>query len=376
MTIFKEVYFCNSESELEEITNVLKNAGIEFSVNKKDDDESPDSFKYSVSVPEEKIDAALDLLEKIENETPDSTDIQKEVPPKTENHSKQIIAALVTVLCGLIFVAAYKIGIKIYSNVKPRQTYSVSEKITPEVPKKQEEKKPVEKVYRFVNTLDGINLRKNPDGEKIAKLQWNEKVEILETGKYAEINNFRDNWYKIRTKNGKEGFAYGAYLSDTLEKAARFRCREQLDKCQKWFEKIENKFRGIGIDIDEYPYNIVTYYEDGGEKVSPLRRIPLFGTDFDFWFYPTCKKESDGKGESYFLYEVKVIKNDDFFYPDFLPFRIGDKIEDVYTIFGKPTTEYSDGYWWANGAQDILMSIGADSETGRIQSITLRKSGW
>lgn len=224
---------------------------------------------------------------------------------------------------------------------------------------------PVEPSYYYVNTLDGVNVRDIPGGNKIARLPFDEKVRFLENGKYEEIDGYHKNWIKIRTDAGSEGYVYGAYLSETIEDAQKFRRNEQLGKAFSWLENYEDIFRRKGIDIDTSPYNI-------GNNEELYHLYPDQENSIEFLFYSTFDKEKDTPGN--FLYMVQLY-NDDEYYPDFLPFKIGDPVEEVYRYFGPQNASQfrSNGPWWCDNCS-ICMKV--ETENDRIVKVIITKCGW
>ncbi len=211
-----------------------------------------------------------------------------------------------------------------------------------------------EPVYKFVNTYDGIKVRDKESGNRIAGLKCNERVEILEKGSAEVIEGFQDNWYKICTENGTTGYVYGAYLSDSLEDAEKFRFNEMRAKAWKWFESWEEKLSGE-INIDTNPYHI-KYYEEG-EASSDFREFD----GFDLHFLSTYNEENDKYG--WFL-EKAVFYNNGENFPAFLPVKIGDNIEKLYEVLGNKDM-----------LSDIFLKV-EHSDDGTINLITLGKTGW
>lgn len=231
-------------------------------------------------------------------------------------------------------------------------------------------------VYRYVNTVDGLNVRDKVGGSKIAFLEYDTCVEVLEKSEAAEIDGWTNNWYKIRMKNGTEGYAYGAYLSESLQEAARFRCQETGNKVSEWFKSWESKLASQ-IDIDTNPYNIIL--DESGNAIEDLR-------DFDgisFIFEATYDKEKDSRG-SFLLGAIchSVFNGEEFLvgsdYPDFLPFRPGDSISRAKSILGKSDKQVQE----ENSVEEIWDSTSLikiywnPEENDSIRLIKFEKTGW
>lgn len=219
-----------------------------------------------------------------------------------------------------------------------------------------------EPVYEFVNTLDGLNVRDRVGGNRVAVLEWNERVEILEIDELDVIDGWRGNWCKIRTENGTEGYVFDAYLSDNLENAACFRCTEILMEEEAWFKSWEEKLSGH-ITIDTNPYHI--WRDDYGEELMNFREYS--GVDL----LQTYDKEKGTYG--WFLLRALCYADGED-YPDFLPFKIGDNIEKVREIFGRENLFDSDPavHSWENG--DVFMEV-VNSDDGTVSTVTLGKIG-
>ncbi len=71
---------------------------------------------------------------------------------------------------------------------------------------------------RYV-AADNLKIRKNPslDSEKIGLILKNEFVTVLKTGEKVQIDRMESAWVKVRTKDGKEGWSFGGYLTDGKE---------------------------------------------------------------------------------------------------------------------------------------------------------------
>ena len=180
-------------------------------------------------------------------------------------------------------------------------------------------------VYRYVNTLDGVNVRDKPSlsGKKKFALKCNERVELLEeTAEKEKIGDSEKPWCKIRTQSGSWGFVYGEYLSRTLEDAADFRCYEILNPVEDWLEEQAEQFTST-MNIDRSRRNISSFSEEDTTRV--------YGQGINFIFYPTKDEESGKEGS--FLLGVYVYDNDCL--PKDFPLQIGDSMEKVRDIFGK-----------------------------------------
>ena len=133
-------------------------------------------------------------------------------------------------------------------------------------------------VYRYVNTLDGVNVRDKPSlsGKKKFALKCNERVELLEeTAEKEKIGDSEKPWCKIRTQSGSWGFVYGEYLSRTLEDAADFRCYEILNPVEDWLEELAEQFTST-MNIDRNRRNISRFSEEDTNRV--------YGQDMNFIF--------------------------------------------------------------------------------------------
>ena len=242
------------------------------------------------------------------------------------------------------------------------------------------EEKP--KVYRYVNTADGIRIRSTPNGEKIGSLQQDTKVEIInESGKVEIIDNCYGQWVQIRTEEGLEGFVFSHYLSETLEEAEKFRqteCKEScLEKAAAWISEIETDLKHKGWNIAFYPSGnsdaMWTYeYSQGVTLV----------------FYPRYDEETGRHAD--FLYQVICTENSDAINKIF-PFKIGDPFSAVLKAFGEPYSNYQgqsflmrEGYY--NLAYDLnLLTINCDNvydipedyyTDGTVETIILTETGF
>ena len=180
-------------------------------------------------------------------------------------------------------------------------------------------------LWRYVNTLDGVNVRDKPSlsGKKKFALKCNERVQLIEeTAEKETIGEFEEPWCKIRTQDGSWGFVYGAYLSKSLASAAYFRCYEALHPVADYLEGLADEFASE-MNIENNMRNISSFNEEDTNRV--------YGQGMNFIFYPTKDNES-GK-EGYFLLGVYVFDNGSL--PKDFPIRLGDSLEKVYEIFGK-----------------------------------------
>jgi len=67
--------------------------------------------------------------------------------------------------------------------------------------------------YEYVNSIEGLRVRKEPDinSKKIFLLNHREEVRILEIGPKVTIDNIEGNWVLIKTKN-TNGWVFSGYL--------------------------------------------------------------------------------------------------------------------------------------------------------------------
>jgi len=106
------------------------------------------------------------------------------------------------------------------------------------------------KEYVYVNSVEGLRIRKNSDAEseKIGSLKNKEKVELISRGKVpVEIDGITSTWYEIKTEEGIQGFAFGGYLEYSLHNVEII----QEVEGDYWDEKNSNnitiKYNGNGI---------------------------------------------------------------------------------------------------------------------------------
>nr|WP_318660864.1 SH3 domain-containing protein [uncultured Treponema sp.] len=180
--------------------------------------------------------------------------------------------------------------------------------------------------WRYVNTLYGVNVRDKPglDGKKKFVLKCNQRVKLLEeTKEKFKIDEFEEPWCKIQTEDGASGYVYGVYLSKTLNDAASFRCYEALHPLADWLEELAEEFTAT-MYIDKDMHNISSFSDESSFSVQ--------GNGIKYIFYPT-KDEKTGKTGSYLL-GVRIYENHAM--PKDFPIKLGDSMEKVRDIFGKP----------------------------------------
>ena len=116
------------------------------------------------------------------------------------------------------------------------------------------------KEYVYVNSVEGLRIRKNSDAEseKIGSLKNKEKVELISRGKVpVEIDGITSTWYEIKTKEGIQGFAFGGYLEKTLNNV-------------EIIQTVEGNY------WDEQNRDNVTIINKGNGKLSVTTNIPIF----------------------------------------------------------------------------------------------------
>lgn len=64
-----------------------------------------------------------------------------------------------------------------------------------------------------IQTAMNVRAGQSTSTEIVAKLKQLDEVAFISRGKQDVIENHSDYWYKIRTKNGKEGYVFGHYTS-------------------------------------------------------------------------------------------------------------------------------------------------------------------
>lgn len=115
---FVKVFFCTSDKKLNDAIKILKKENIDHLVNQTKNN----PHKYSISVPENKVDEVLKLLEKEIKDSPDEN-IQND-KNKTKESDKRIIAIIAIVLLTIFFVSVYNVSSKIYSKLKDKKSYT------------------------------------------------------------------------------------------------------------------------------------------------------------------------------------------------------------------------------------------------------------
>ena len=116
------------------------------------------------------------------------------------------------------------------------------------------------KEYVYVNSVEGLRIRKNSDAEseKIGFLKNKEKVELISRGKVpVEIDGITSTWYEIKTEEGIQGFAFGGYLEETLNNV-------------EIIQTVEGNY------WDEQNRDNVTIINKGNGKLSVTTNIPIF----------------------------------------------------------------------------------------------------
>ena len=224
-------------------------------------------------------------------------------------------------------------------------------------------------LWRYVNTLDGVNVRDKPslNAKKKFTLKCNERVQLLEKSQEKEtIGEFEEPWCKIRTQDGSWGFVYGAYLSSTLEYAAEFRVWEALHPVGEWFDKQTKQFSAT-MYLDSDMRNVTSFEDDDGSIVR--------GEGVNFLFFPT-KNEETGK-TGWYLVRADILDNTSLA-PESLPIKIGDSIENVEEIFGEPNGAYYKEYerkvYEAFGTFTIVEMIFFHDDNGIIHRIRVQLS--
>lgn len=212
--------------------------------------------------------------------------------------------------------------------------------------------------WRFVNTLDGVNLRSSPNGRKVGALKCNERVEFLgESDVVGRADGFERPWVKVRTKGGGVGYVFGAYLSASLEEAAAFRREEQLEKAVERLSDMERNLSGI---------------RDWAATESPLC---VDGAEF---YFGTYESYENGRPRRVFsLHAIEFTADGCEDYPDFLPFRVGDDIGAVRGAFGEKSSETTDydprfkiEMWFS---ENIALNVKYSPADGRIRSVSVAR---
>lgn len=159
---FVEVFFCNSDKELNATIKLLEKESIDHVINQTNEA----SYKYSISVPENKANQVLILLEKEINNSPDKIIQNDKNNPKESN--RRIIANISIILLALILISVYKISSKIYSNIKDKRTYTHS-------------------IEKKVSSSKNKESVKDQNMEEIsANIEKNHKISVDENNKIAE----------------------------------------------------------------------------------------------------------------------------------------------------------------------------------------------
>ena len=67
---------------------------------------------------------------------------------------------------------------------------------------------------KLLTKSDGLSLRNEPDSknESFAKIPDGAEIEHLETGNMAELNKISAPWYKVKTKDGAQGWCFSGSL--------------------------------------------------------------------------------------------------------------------------------------------------------------------
>jgi len=224
--IFKEIYFCNSEEELNEIISILRTSKIDFSVNKKDSTDDFDSYKYSISVPEKSVDFAFDLLSKIETNISDSINQKEEIISEKKIPARNIIALIVTALCAVLFINIYKISEKTYSSIKNKKVnkeYSVGKKIPVESARETTDTENIEKTEKLkitekhgiktYNTAQEIPLPSNIEIHSIINTCYDDYDTDFQQGKPIERTDifYEDDCLKIQV-TPEDFIQYGPFI--------------------------------------------------------------------------------------------------------------------------------------------------------------------
>ena len=154
------------------------------------------------------------------------------------------------------------------------------------------------KEYAYVNSVEGLRIRKNSDteSEKIGSLKNKEKVEVVSRGQIpVEIDRITSEWYEIKTEEGIQGFAFGGYLEKSLNNIEIIQAVEGEYWDEKDSKNITIKNKGTGKLL--VTTNIPIFRES--QKVIEVNKI--FSSDL-FQFI------QDGRGG---LNEIFTIKFND-----------------------------------------------------------------
>lgn len=77
----------------------------------------------------------------------------------------------------------------------------------------------IHKTYVFVNAKDCLKLRAEPnlESEKIASLEYKEKVELIEDTLIKEnIDGIEGSWLNVKTESGMIGYVFGGYIEKEI----------------------------------------------------------------------------------------------------------------------------------------------------------------
>ena len=154
---FVEVFFCNSDKELNAATKLLEKESIDHVVNQTNDI----SHKYSISVPENKVDEVLKLLEKEIKDSPDEN-VQNANNSNKES-DRRIIAIIAIALLTIILFSVYKVSVKIYSNIKYRNfnTHNSEKKVISPIDQESVKDKIIEETSANTETEHKISVDTN-----------------------------------------------------------------------------------------------------------------------------------------------------------------------------------------------------------------------
>lgn len=125
MFFFKEVYFSNSEEEIKEITAMLGSKSIPYSVNKYDEEDlnSKESYKYSISVEENKVYEALQVIQSSDNEELilNKNENEKKIETSNHNHTKLTFTYILLIIIAFVLIGTINISEKIYSRYQSKK---------------------------------------------------------------------------------------------------------------------------------------------------------------------------------------------------------------------------------------------------------------
>lgn len=114
--------------------------------------------------------------------------------------------------------------------------------------------------YRFVNSKDGLRLRKSPglDGEKIWFLDNKAKVEVIsKVDMTTQIGMLFSDWFEVQTEEGLSGFVFGGYLEKDLNDL-------------EFIQRIEGKY------ADPNGENFITIEPSVNNKFTLKNNYPIF----------------------------------------------------------------------------------------------------